>query len=88
VAPDAGRCDGREIRQVADALPASRETRAPLDADAPLRNQVDLDSMDFLRFVVELHKRLGVEIPEADYSRLASLRDITAYAAVRLGTHS
>jgi len=38
--------------------------------ELPVRDQVDLDSMDFLRFVVELHKVLGVEVPEADYARL------------------
>ena len=38
-----------------------------------LREDLELDSMDFLNFVIALHERLGVEIPEADYPRLATL---------------
>jgi acyl carrier protein len=67
-----------EIRQsVVEALVAVAPELAsvPLKADAPLRDQVDLDSMDFLRFVVELHTRLGVDVPEADYGKLVSLDD-------------
>jgi acyl carrier protein len=55
---------------------------ADLDAlplDANLRDELDLDSMDFLSFVVGLHKALGVEIPEADYGRLATLAGTVAY---------
>lgn len=54
-------------------------------ADVPLRDQVDIDSMDFLRFVVELHKTLGVEVPEADYPMLTTLAGIVEYLAARLG---
>lgn len=52
--------------------------------DVPLRDQVDLDSMDFLRFVVELHKTVGVDVPEADYQRLDSLSHGVDYLASRL----
>jgi acyl carrier protein len=56
-----------------------------LRRDAPLRDQVDLDSMDFLNFVVALHERLGIDIPEADYPRLSSLDAIAEYLEARLG---
>ena len=56
-----------------------------LKPDVPLRDQVDLDSMDFLRFVMELHKRFGMEIPEADYQKLATLVGIVDYVATGLG---
>lgn len=56
---------------------------ASLTPSAPLRDQVDLDSMDFLRFVVELHTRLGVAVPEADYAKLTSLDAIADYVAGR-----
>jgi acyl carrier protein len=56
---------------------------APLKPDLPLRDQVDLDSMDFLRFVMELHKRLGVEVPETDYHALASMSGAVDYIAGR-----
>lgn len=52
---------------------------AALDPGESLREQLDLDSMDFLNFVVGVHKRLGVEIPEADYPRLASLAGAVSY---------
>jgi acyl carrier protein len=48
-----------------------------------LRDQLDLDSMDFLNFVIALHKRLGVEIPEADYPKLASIDGAVSYLAAR-----
>jgi acyl carrier protein len=50
-----------------------------------LRDQLDLDSMDFLNFVIALHKRLGVEIPEADYPKLASVDGAVSYLAARAG---
>lgn len=50
-----------------------------LDAARPLRSQVDLDSMDWLNFLVSLHERFGVTIPEADYARLVSLNDVLDY---------
>lgn len=52
---------------------------ASLDPEESLREQLDLDSMDFLNFVIAVHERLGVEIPEADYPRLASLDGAVAY---------
>lgn len=44
-----------------------------------LRDQLDLDSMDVLNFVIGLHKELGVDIPEADYSKLATLDSCVEY---------
>ena len=52
--------------------------------DRPLRNQVDLDSMDWLNFLLGLHRELKVEIPEADYARLVTLNDVTAYLRQRM----
>jgi acyl carrier protein len=47
----------------------------------PLRDQVDLDSMDWLNFLVALHERLKIEIPEADYRKLGTLDQIVEYLA-------
>lgn len=47
--------------------------------DEDLRDALDLDSMDFMNFVVGLHERTGIDIPEADYSRLRTLDTATAY---------
>jgi acyl carrier protein len=52
--------------------------------DKPLRNQVDLDSMDWLNFLLGLHERLAVDIPEADYAKLITLADILTYLEARL----
>jgi acyl carrier protein len=52
--------------------------------DRPLRNQVDLDSMDWLNFLLGLHRELKVEIPEADYAHLVTLNDVTAYLRQRV----
>ncbi len=50
----------------------------------PLRRQVDLDSLDWLHFLVGLHQRLAVDIPEVDYAQLATLADLVGYLRVRL----
>jgi acyl carrier protein len=55
-----------------------------LRGDKPLRNQVDLDSMDWLNFLLGLHERLKVEIPEADYAQLVTLDDVMGYLAKKL----
>jgi acyl carrier protein len=55
-----------------------------LRADAALRDQLDIDSMDFLNFAIGLHKAFGVEIPEADYRQLATLDGCVAYLAARI----
>jgi acyl carrier protein len=49
--------------------------------DVDLRDQLDIDSMDFFNFVIALHERLGVEIPERDYPRLGTLDAIVDYVA-------
>jgi acyl carrier protein len=46
---------------------------AALRPDVGFRDQLDLDSMDMLNFVVGLHAALGIEIPEADYPKLGTL---------------
>ncbi|EID18015.1 hypothetical protein MXEN_00150 [Mycobacterium xenopi RIVM700367] len=47
--------------------------------DALLRDQVDLDSMDWLNFLLGIHKRLHVDIPETDYASLRTLNDVVRY---------
>jgi acyl carrier protein len=57
---------------------------ANLDADAPLRDQVDLDSMDFLDIVMELRKRYKLHIPEEEYPQLATLTSCVNYLEPKL----
>jgi acyl carrier protein len=54
-----------------------------LRRDQALRDQIDLDSMDYLRFVVALHDRLGVDVPESDYPQLGTLDGIIRYLTTR-----
>ena len=71
-----------EIRQVVlDILEqiAPDEDLSELQDDVPFREQMELDSMDFLDIVMELRKQHGIEVPEADYPELASLDSCAAY---------
>jgi acyl carrier protein len=55
-----------------------------LRAERPLRDQVDLDSMDWLNVLVALHEKLRVDIPEADYGKLVTLDDLVGYLREKL----
>ena len=55
-----------------------------LDPAGNLREALDIDSFDFLNFLIGLHERLGVEIPEADYGRLTTLSALIQYLSPRL----
>jgi acyl carrier protein len=57
---------------------------AQIKPDVSFRSQLDLDSMDVLNFVIALHETLGVEIPEADYPKLATLDGCVAYLGAAL----
>lgn len=62
------------------------EDCAGLDPDEQLRDQVELDSMDFLDIVMELRKKYGVEVPESEYSHLSTLNSCVAYLEPKLAT--
>jgi acyl carrier protein len=50
-----------------------------IDPGKDLRDQIDIDSVDFLNFVIGLHKELGVEIPDADLPKLTTLNGCVTY---------
>ncbi|GIW94941.1 MAG: hypothetical protein KatS3mg110_2982 [Pirellulaceae bacterium] len=52
--------------------------------DVPFREQLPLDSMDFLDIVMELRKRFRIQIPEDDYGMLASMASAIEYLSPRL----
>jgi acyl carrier protein len=58
---------------------APDEDLSNVKPDVRLRDQLELDSMDFLDIVMELRKRHGIEVPEADYQKLASLDSCADY---------
>ena len=70
------------IEIIRDIVPD--EDCSKLDGDRNLRDQLDLDSMDFLDIVMELRKKYGVEVPEADYPKLATLNTCIEYLAPKL----
>jgi acyl carrier protein len=55
-----------------------------INPEQKLREQLELDSMDFLDIVMEIRKRYGVEIPEPDYPRLATLNGCVDYLEPKL----
>ena len=76
-----------QLRQgVLDALlKIVPEARASdIDPAAPLREQLDIDSMDFINFVVALDDALGVEVPESDYGQLATVDSCIDYLTKKL----
>jgi len=79
---NAERIRTRSSRSCAASRRSSRhEPRATVE----LREQLDLDSMDFLNFAIGLNKAFGVDIPEADYRKLATLEGCVGYLAARTG---
>lgn len=77
--------------QIRDAIIEAIRRFAPeadpagLPPGASLREELDLDSMDFLNVIVALHERLDVDIPEADYGRLGTLDGAVDYLAGKVG---
>ncbi|OPZ24930.1 MAG: Acyl carrier protein [Lentisphaerae bacterium ADurb.BinA184] len=60
------------------------EDCSALDPRRNLREQLQLDSMDFLDVVMELRKQYGIEVPEADYPKLATLASCADYLEPKL----
>ncbi len=60
------------------------EDLSTLKEDQPLRDQLALDSMDFLDIIMELRKRYRLQIPEEDYAQLSTLAGAVAYLSPRM----
>ena len=70
-------CKKLVLEIIADIAPD--EDLGDVKPDVRLRDQLDLDSMDFLDIVMELRKQHGIEVPEADYPQLATLDSCAEY---------
>jgi len=70
-------CKKLVIDIISDIAPD--EDLSSIKPEIRLRDQLQLDSMDFLDIVMELRKRHGIEVPEADYGQLASLESCAEY---------
>lgn len=77
-----------EIKKVVlDSLSSVAPEADPsrLSGTADVRDALDIDSMDFLRFVVDVHQKLHVDIPERDYPEVRTIDGCVAYVASKLG---
>ena len=63
---------------------APDEDLSNLKDDVPFREQLELDSMDFLDIVMELRKRYRIQIPEEEYTQLASMDSTVKYLEPRM----
>jgi len=55
------------------------EDLSNLKGDVRIRDQIEMDSMDFLDIMMELRKRYGIKVPEEDYMKLSTLDGSVAY---------
>lgn len=65
------------LQEIGNIAPEVDVARVPDGAD--LRDALDIDSIDFLNLMIALDKRLGVNVPEADYPRLRTIADAVDY---------
>jgi acyl carrier protein len=70
------------MRLLSDVAPEA--DMAAVDPARRIRDQLDIDSMDALNFLIAVHEETGVDIPESDYPKLATLDSIVSYLAARL----
>lgn len=76
--------------EIRDAIIAALKSVAPesdpasIDETASLRDSLDLDSMDFLNFIIAVHTALHVDVPEADYRKVQTLGSIISYVESKL----
>ena len=56
-----------------------------IEADEDFREQLDIDSMDFLNIMVGVKKELGVDVPESDYGDIETLDDLLNYLGPKVG---
>ena len=80
----------KEVRQAVVSILediAPDEDLSSIKDDVTLREQMDLDSMDFLDIVMELRKRFNIEVPESDYQQLVSMSSCIQYLQPLLKDH-
>ena len=56
-----------------------------VDPAQPFRDQFDFDSMDFINFILALHRRFGLDIPETDYGKLNGIDAAVSYLRAQMG---
>jgi len=58
---------------------APEADRSQIEGDQPLREQVDLDSLDSYRYLVRVHERFQIDIPDSEYRQMKSLNDLAGF---------
>jgi acyl carrier protein len=66
------------LREILEAVAPDLDV-STIGVDEDLRNDIGLDSMDFLNFMIGISKQLGVAIPEADYGKVTTLAKCAGY---------
>ncbi|MEJ2667133.1 MAG: phosphopantetheine-binding protein [Deinococcales bacterium] len=56
-----------------------------IDPDKSIQDQLDIDSIDFLNFIMAVHEKTGIDVPERDYTKVGSLNDCVRYLAAKAG---
>lgn len=74
----------RQVRAALYAIAPDLEGE-PLDPNRRYRDQFDFDSMDFLHYVMELHRLTGIEVPESEYTKVETLAGAVKYLRDRIG---
>ena len=74
-----------KVREIIQAVSPDADLSS-LKRDVRLRDQLDIDSMDFLDIVMELRKRYKIEVPKEDYLKLATLEGAVEYLLPKAGT--
>ena len=77
-----------EIKQAVIKVLGMIAPEADLNAISPgdnLREALDIDSFDFLNLVIGISKELGIDIPESDYGKIATLADMAGYLSGHIG---
>ncbi len=72
----------RVLDELARVVPELEPDTLP--GNRPIRDELDVDSMDLLNFVIGLSKAFGLDIPEADYKRIATVDALVEYIDRRL----
>lgn len=76
-----------EIRQIVRQALSNVAPEVDLESVDPvkdLRDQIDIDSVDFLNFIIALHRELNVDIPDADVAKLSTLNGCISYLSAKM----
>jgi acyl carrier protein len=65
---------------------APEANSAEIEPDVNFRDQLDVDSMDLLNFLIAMHREFAVEIPERDYGKLTTVNECVTYLGERMKT--